>query len=286
MEETRTGMEVDLDAEVPLFLHLAELCVRVEERDRHLRLVGGAAMLLWGRYLSQPRDMTEDIDCALLRADLPNSKTAEKLAREVVDDLRDLGFTRPEDWRASRKARFSYPHSTDEVAVEFLCGDISVGEASRREPAWKIASVPDGPPHFYAAKVPWLDFVDDWIPVHTTCGEHAFTLRVPDLSGLAILKLRAIVDKIQRLGEEEDPEVTELEKLRLKRHARDCILLFDWIDERGEFDRLVQLAAKYGIIRSAAREGARWVLTNEALVKELELGGLGQSLERLVPVEA
>ena len=279
-------MEIGLDANVPLFRHLTRLCMRVGERGRIVRLAGGAAMLVWGRHLSRPRDMTRDLDCVLLGEDLPDRAAAEQLAREVLDDLRELGFSRVDEWKPSRTARFSYSHSTDHVAVELLCGTIAVGKASGRDPAWKIASMPDGPPDFYAAKVLWLDFVEEWIPVHATCGEHTFRLRVPDLSSLAVLKLRAVVDKTQRMGEEEDPEAFEFEKLRLKRHAMDCMLLFDWIDERGEFDHLVLLAGRHGAVRSAAREGASWVLTHGTLVKELELGGLARSLERLVPALA
>jgi hypothetical protein len=268
-------MEVDLD--------LAELCVRMEERGRPVRLVGGAAMLLWGRHLSRPRDMTEDIDCVLLAEDLPDVETAEKVARDVVHDLRALGFIRPGVWRASRTARFSYPHSIDRVAVDFLCGSLPIGGASRREPAWRIAFAPDASPDFYAAKVPWLDFVEEWITVRARCGRHAFAPRIPELGGLAILKLRAVADKIHRIEDEGDPEVLEREKLRLWRHGRDCMSLFDWIDERGEFDRLARLAAERDTVRSTARDCARWILTHDALVKELDLRGLDRSLERLVP---
>jgi hypothetical protein len=150
----------------------------------------------------------------------------------------------------------------------------------------RIASVPGGPPHFYAASVPWLDHVEDWIPVRTTCGKHACSPQVPDLSGLAILKVRAVVDKMRRVRAEADPDVLAHETLRLQRHARDCMLLFDWIDGRGEFDRLARLAARHGAISAAARDAARWVLTSQALVRQLGLVGLGRTLERLVPAEA
>lgn len=276
-------MEVDLDREVPLFRHLAGLCARVEQRGRPLRLVGGAAMLLWGRHLSRPRDMTEDIDCAWLASDLPDEAAAERLAREVVEDLRQLGFTRPDDWKASRKARFSYDHSTDRVAVDLLCGDLPVGEASRRRPAWRIASIPDGPPDFYAARVAWLDLVREWITVRTSCGELLVTPQVPDLSGLAILKLRAVTDKVRRLVTETDAAMLALERLRLARHATDCMLLFDWIDARGEFDRLARLAAEHRAIRTTAREGARWALTGSPRVAGLDVARLGRALERVVP---
>lgn len=279
-------MDVELDAKVPLFSCLAEFCARVEGRGRHLRLIGGAAMLLWGRTLAQPRDMTEDLDCALLKEDLPDAMAAEQLARETTLDLRDLGFTRPDDWRASRKGRFSYSHSTHQVAVEFLCGDLAVGEASRREPAWRIAPVPGGPPDFYAARVPWLEFVTDWIPVRTRCGTRVFHPWVPDLSGLAVLKLRAVADKTRRLDEEPEQKALEFEKLRLRRHAQDCSMLFEWIDRQGEFDRLARLHAEHEEIRSTVLEVARWMLGHDHEVEQLGLRTLGRSLERLVPTGA
>lgn len=243
-------------------------------------------MLLWGRTLAQPRDMTEDLDCTLLEEDLPDATTAEQLARETALDLRDLGFTRPDDWRASRKGRFSYSHSTHPVTIEFLCGDLVVGEASRRKPAWRIATVPGGPPDFYAARVPWLRFVADWIPVRTRCGTRIFHPRIPDLSGLAVLKLRAVADKIRRLAEESEPEALEFEKLRLRRHSQDCSLLFDWIDRQGEFHRLARLSAEHEEIRFAARNVASWMLRHDQEVQRLGLRTLGKSLERLVPAEA
>jgi len=224
--------------------------------------------------------MTLDIDCALDAADFSDDAAAERSAREIVADLARLGFNRIDD-RASRKARFSYSHSTAKVDVELLCGNVPVGRSSRRAPAWKIAATAGEPPGFYAAKVPWLDFVEDWVSVRATCGAEVFTPQVPDLSGLTLLKVCAVVDKIRRVDQESRVESVEHEMLRLRRHGRDCLLLFEWIDERGEFDRLNQLASKHQEVRSVASEGARWALNNDALVSDLGLSGLDRSLERL-----
>ena len=243
-------------------------------------------MLLWGRHLLHPRDMTEDLDCALLAPDIPDAVAAEELARDVAQDLRDLGFSRGDDWRESRKGRFSYSHAVDEVAVEFLCGDVSFGRSSGREPAWQLATMPDGPPHFYAARVPWLDLVAEWVPVRAHCDPDTFHPRIPDLAGLVVLKIRAVADKSRRVEEERDPERLELEKLRLRRHATDCSLLFDWIDGRGEFDRLARLSREHGEIRSTARTAARWIFGRPELAEELHLAPVERALARLVPAGA
>ena len=273
-------MQVTLDGQVPLFSHLAELCARVEGRGRRVRLVGGAAMLLWGRHLGRPRDMTQDLDCALLAEDFPDTDSADRLARELLEDLRDIGFERPEGWRSSRKGRFSYPHGDDEVTVEFLCGTSSVGRPSRRRPAWRISTAPG---RFYAAKVPWLDHVSEWLAVDARCGRRAFQPRVPDLASLTVLKVRAVADKTRRVDQERIPANLDHEKLRLRRHGLDCLQLLDWIHEHGELDRLVRSSNAHDEIRTTARDVTRWLLGHRGLVDELGLAPLARSIEPLVP---
>lgn len=275
-------MEVTLEQSVPLFRLLADVCTRVEARDRRLRLVGGTAMLLWGRSLARPRDMTLDLDCVILESDVPDPVVAGKLAEELIDDIEDLGFERETDWRASRKGRFSYPHREERVAVEFLCGDLSQGRRSRRKPAWKLASLTGGPPHFYAAHVPWLDFVDTWVEVSGSCGSARFALLIPDLAGLTVLKIRAAADKTRRIDDETDPQRAEYERSRLERHAGDCVELFRWLDDQGQFDRLVSLALVHSEVRSTARDLARWMLDHPDAVRDLQLEGVAPAVMRIV----
>ena len=276
-------MEVTLDPRVPLFAHLARLAESVERRGRDLRLVGGAAMLLWGRHLSRARDMTEDLDVALLSHEFPDDAAAKRVARDVLEDLRELGFSRAADWQASRKGRFSYLHRADPVAVDLLCGTVPVGRRSRREPAWRLAAVSSGPPNFYAARVPWLDLVADWVLVRVRCGPSTFHARTPDLAGLALLKIRAVADKMARVSEEQGRAGLEYERLRLQRHARDCICLFGWIDERGEFDRLARLSRQHADVCEVARAAAGWTLDHREIREELRLAPLQALLARLVP---
>lgn len=69
-------MEVVLDSGVPIFEHLANLATEFAAKERPLRLVGGMAMLLWRRHLSEPLGMTRDLDCVLLKTDLANEAEA------------------------------------------------------------------------------------------------------------------------------------------------------------------------------------------------------------------
>jgi len=282
VEAVEERVEVTLDSRVPLFELLADLCARVEARGARLRLVGGTAMLLWGRVLSSPRDMTLDLDCALLASDLPDPVSATRLAEELVGDLAGLGFRREADWRESRKGRFSYPHEREPIAVELLCGDVPLGRRSRREPAWQLATLSDGPPHFYAAHVPWLDFVETWVEVTGISRDRHVRLAVPDLAGLTVLKIRAVADKILRLEEERDPGRLDYERARLERHAVDCVQLFAWMDLRGEFARLASVAATRPAIRSTARSVARWILDHAEEARSLRLESVVPAVMRIV----
>lgn len=278
-----SGMDLSLDPAVPLFRHLAQVCSRAQAEGLSLRLVGGTAMLLWGKQLGRPREMTMDLDCALLHRDAPDEIAAMTLAMKVWTLLAGLGFTRNEDdWRASRKDRYCYRHTVDPVAVELLCGSLSVGHASRRKPAWKIVDSPTGPPDFYAAHVPWLDFVRSWIRVEARCGTLNFSAEIPDLAGMVVLKLRAVRDKIERVEHASGDQI-EHEKLRLRRHGQDCAVLVDWIDEQGEYPTLFSLVRSHAVIGDIAKEAVRWLFAHDELVEELRLGGLDQRLERLLP---
>jgi hypothetical protein len=282
MGEMDAREDVKLDRRVPLFRHLAAFGELVDRRGRTIRLVGGAAMLLWGHLLHRPRDLTGDLDCALLDSDVPDAHAAEQLASETLKDLHRLGFLREKDWRRSRTGRFSYTHLSDPVAIEFLCGEMAVGRSSRRKPAWQLASTSDGPPHFYAARVPWLDLVAEWVAVRVQCGRATITARIPDLASLAVLKIRAVADKVERVEKERMGDRLTHEKLRLFRHATDCSHLFIWIDEVGQFDRLARLGRKHPRVLTVAREVAIWILEHPELAEELFLFQVGRDLERLV----
>jgi hypothetical protein len=274
-------MELTLDAGIPLFQRLAEVSAAAEREGHRLRFVGGTAMLLWGRHLHRPRSMTRDLDCALLRKDLPDDATARSVASRFTDLLARLGFKRNEAaWQASRKDRFRYQHESDQVDFELLCGTLEVGRPSRREPAWEITKGLDGGMGFYAARVQWLDFVRVWQGVKVLCPPHAAELEIPDLAGMAVLKLRAVADKIERIDQSND-ESLEHERGRLQRHGQDCSVLFDWIDERGELAALFALSREHAEIHEAARQATRWLLNNAALVAQLDLSGLDRKLERL-----
>lgn len=274
-------MELTLDPGVPLFQRLVEVSAAAEREGHRLRFVGGTAMLLWGRHLNRPRSMTRDLDCALLRQDLPDDAAARSLASRLTDLLARLGFKRNEAaWQASRMDRFRYQHERDQVDFELLCGSLTVGRPSRREPAWEIAKGIDGGMGFYAARVQWLDFVRAWQSVTVLTPPLAAELQIPDLPSMSVLKLRAVADKIDRIDQASE-ETLAHERGRLQRHGQDCSALFDWIDERGELPALYALSREHAEIREAARQATRWLMTNTALVAQLNLSGLDRKLERL-----
>lgn len=282
-------MDVMLPPNVPLFQHLVRFCRRSEERGHPVRLVGGAAMLSWGRVLDGPDvpiEMTKDIDCVLLSNELRSQAEASQLAEETTEIMRSLGFSRPADWQASRKDRFSYRHESENVAIEILCGELSVGRKSRRPPAYLIASLSAGSPGFYGALVPWLDWVQEWVNVHVGCGAMSCRPSVPDLSGLAMLKIKAVADKASRVDQESDAEKLAFEERRLRRHGTHTVQIFQWIDRRGEFDRLIRLCRGREEVPAAAASIVSWLLRDRGRVERLGLERLGPALERLVTARA
>jgi hypothetical protein len=147
-------MELTLDTNVPLFRRLVEVSAGAQREGHQLRFVGGTAMLLWGQYLHRPRSMTRDLDCALLRQDLPDQSAARSLAATLTTLLAKIGFRRNgEAWQSSRTDRFRYKHDEEPVDFELLCGTLDVGRPSRRDPAWEIARGTSGGMGFYAARV-------------------------------------------------------------------------------------------------------------------------------------
>jgi hypothetical protein len=216
-----------------------------------------------------------------LRRDLPDDTVARSFAATLKPLLGALGFVRDEAaWRSSRTDRFRFQHSTDKVDLEFLCGPLDVGRPSRRKPAWEIAADPDGGMGFYASRVEWLDFIGNWQAVEVRCASHAASIDVPDLPGIAVLKLRAVADKIERIGVVTDGAL-EHERTRLQRHGQDFRALFEWIDERGEFATLFALSREHAEIGETARRTTRWLITHSELVEQLALIGLDRQIERL-----
>jgi hypothetical protein len=98
---------------------------------------------------------------------------------------------------------------------------------------------------------------------------------------MVLLKLRAVADKLERVGRARDEELMH-ERSRLQRHGQDCSTLFDWIDERGEFPALFALAREHAEVRELARLTTRWLITHAEVERQLGLGDLDRKLERLI----
>lgn len=134
---------------------------------------------------------------------------------------------------------------------------------------------------FYTACVPWIDLVSNWIEVQVHCGSQSFVVLVPNVTGLAALKLKAVGDKLERIQSEQDASKLDAEKLRLVRHATDCRQLLTWLDQQGEFDQLMTLISKHPEVRVQARVIASWMFDHPEELAELELSGLKNQILRL-----
>ncbi len=274
-------MEVTLDPQVPLFAHLARLSREFESRGRTLRLVGGMAMLIWRKQMSLPLGMTRDLDCVLLKEDARDESSARALSGVIHEVLGTLGFRRPENWRERPAGLFGYLNSSDPTVIEFLCGNMPVGRESRRKPAWLLVEQSESDEKFYAAQVPFLDLVPEWVRVEVQCGAISSGILIPSIVGLAALKLKAVGDKLDRLAEEKKEQRVEHEKDRLQRHANDCQQLIEWNEERGEFDQLIALLNANPAIRDQATKIALWMLHHPVEMNELGLAPLEGPIRRL-----
>ncbi len=255
-------MEVTVDDSIELFDQLLRVAALAEKEGLPLRLIGGAAMQLWGHALNETRTMTSDLDWALTPAELPDTETARTRLQALVSALRELGFERPADWRPSRSGRFQFQHADGKIDVEFLCGEVSFGRRSRRDPAYELAGLGDAedPPAFYAARTPWIDKIDRWLRVRVVGAERTAEVWIPNLTSLALLKLKAVRDKLQRVDEERDPKQLEYERGRLQRHGDDLLTLMRWLEERGEFVDLLDRVRKDVDVGSLSIESERRLL--------------------------
>ncbi len=230
-------MEVEVEDEIELFDQILTVAALAKSEGLPLRLIGGAAMQLWGNSLSEARTMTKDLDWALMAKDLSDEATAKQRLERLVPKLRALGFERPRDWKPSRSGRFQFQRLEGNVDVEFLCGDLPFGRPSRRGPAYELFQLDEGedPPAFYAAKTPWIDKVDPWLPVQVRGTARVSEVWIPSIPSLALLKLKAVRDKLERVGDEQEEVRVKFECGRLQRHGNDFLTLLRWAEARGEF---------------------------------------------------
>ncbi len=273
-------MQVELNAEDPLFVRLAEWFTKLQPIGIPLRLIGGGAMLIWSKHLETAPEMTSDLDCVLLRSDLPSEEDARTLCGSIVRALHSMGFHRPENWRSSRKARFCYQNSEDWVQIEFLAGELAVGSPSRREPAWKVVEIGGAPGGFYVAKVSALDTISDWVPCEVRIGDQVVALEVPTLWGLVGLKVKAVADKVARTQATEGEEQAH-EMNRLRKHAQDALRLLEWIDQRGQVSQLVEHVTNHLEIAALAKEVVRWHFQHPETQAGSLLAPLRGHLERI-----
>lgn len=253
-------IHVTLDADTAIFEELGQFAMDFAGRGRELYVVGGMAVTIWGLYLNCPRvGMTGDIDSvltsAVLRADV------EAFARDLNEVLSTREYQRPEDWKDSRTGRFSYT-GRDGVKFELLCGTPGIGKKSGTPPAHRLWIDPDTGEAVYAARTPWLDFVDVWTDVAADCGPQTFHVKVPTLAGLTALKIGAVRDKQVRLvkvlaSPKSDAQV-QYERSRLALHAADVVLIREMIERAGVLPDLVALCNQHTRVRDAGTEAADW----------------------------
>ncbi len=198
-------LDVVLPGDLALTQRLSELGQGLDREGLSLRLVGGLAMMVWKRALKfGAADVTNDIDLAILASDLPSEAEGQDLVNRLHSVLGRLGAHRPVKWRESRSGRFKYRcEDQGNTEVDVLCGELSVGQASRRAPAWRVARLAEVLPgeasHFYAGRVPWLDLVAEWVPVAARIAGDEVRFTVPCTPSMAVLKLKAVSDKIERV---------------------------------------------------------------------------------------
>jgi hypothetical protein len=244
MVEGMDSLNVTLPGDLTLARCLVDLGRQIEGEGLPLRIVGGTAMMVWKLAADLGAfDVTRDLDLAVLGGDVPNEAKARGVGNGLHSALGRIGARRPEVWRESRVARFKYafdgPQATE---VDVLCGDLPVGSASRRAPAWRIARLdgvkPGEATHFYAARVPWLDFVEQWVPVIAGVAGDEVRFKVPSASSMAILKLGAVNDKMKRVLEPVQGQRFDFERLRLERHAAHLVEAIEMTRQLGQLDRL------------------------------------------------
>jgi len=218
-----------LPADVPLFALLLELAQRTGRDAHRLRVIGGLAMGCWHQAQNSQPSTTEDIDCAFPSSDWSTEAEARPRILALVHALEDLGLEQASGpkARASRTARFTWRRPDELARVELICGPVAFGKASRRKPAWRLLELESGR-IIYASRLEWLDLVEDWVPVELELGTQRAALEIPDIKGLMLLKLKAVVDKLQRCDEEQRPHWLAHEVSRLERHAGDFLTLFAW----------------------------------------------------------
>ncbi len=222
------------------------------------------AITLWGIETGIRRQgMTEDID-SVITATVMSGDMAQ-YTKKIEKVTRELGYTRPDNWRQSRVARFQYKKEGG-GKLELLCGTPTVGRPSKRPPAHCLFEDKEKDIRLYAAKTDWIDCLSDWIVVKGKCGETSFSLRIPSLPALFALKIGAIRGKQERLDDltEEipsntaNPKAAEYEARRLAVHTGDAVLLRSIIDARGLIPELTKLCKSYTPLRPAAISAQDW----------------------------
>ncbi|WP_145205799.1 hypothetical protein [Planctomycetes bacterium Poly30] len=127
-------MEVTVDDSVELFEEMLMMAELASNEQVRMRLIGGAAMQLWGGALHESRTMTSDLDWALTKEELPDEAAAGVTLNLLVRALRRLGFERPKNWKPSRSGRFKFQRPGSQIDVELLCGVLLTSGEPREAP--------------------------------------------------------------------------------------------------------------------------------------------------------
>lgn len=270
-------LDVVLPGDLALTQRLIELGQGLDREGLSLRIVGGLAMMVWKRALKLGAiDVTNDLDLAILASDLASEAEGQDFVNSLHSVLGSLGAQRPVDWRGSRSGRFKYRcDDQGSTEVDVLCGELSVGQASRKPPAWRVARLtevlPGEAPHFYAGLVPWLDFVAEWVPVAARIAGDEVSFTVPCTPSMAVLKLKAVSDKIERVLQERDGPQRDHERRRLERHAAHLEDAVEMTDQLGQRDRLQAIKRAHPDVARTALEVERHLMEDTGLL-DLHLG--------------
>lgn len=263
MEAMERSVRHELPGGQPLFRLLFDLAKHMDARQLRLRIIGGMALYFMHRQRNSNPRTTADLDCAFPAEEWSSAEAARPKVLGLVSVLRDdLGLKRDpsEKGRASRTSRFTYGRPNREERIEILCGKLSFGERSKRLPAWRLMEDESGN-MVYASKVDWIDLVPEWISIEIAQGEATTHLEIPGLAGMMVLKLKAVVDKLERVQEERKAERKDHEFGRLQRHAGDLICLVEWARSTpGAFREYQRVVDSSDEVRERSRRLRAWIL--------------------------
>lgn len=234
-----------LDESEPVFQELSRIAEAFTAKGRRLHVIGGIAVLTLARVASRQRGfLTQDFDAVVRPSDCEDRQGAERLAIELAELRQMLGYS--DALGTGRLGSCRFKHITNPFLFELICGDLAIGRASE-PPRFRILKG-----RLYAAHNPWLARLDDrWKAVQARCGPRTCTYGIQDAPGMVVLKIRAVADKLKRLGES-PVEERGREVLQFVKHAQDLVLLQEIVEDLDQRPALATLMTRHPVFRDVA----------------------------------